>query len=94
MLAGGRQFCSLVPKGSIGLFPLSCLGSARVGRTFPTPLLVAREAPERQERVESREEIMVILEQFDLTGSFQDAGELAVVRIADASPPSREPGHR
>jgi hypothetical protein len=30
-----------------------------------------------QERVKSREEIMNILEAFDLTGSFRDAGELA-----------------
>jgi hypothetical protein len=30
-----------------------------------------------QERVKSREEVMEILEAFDLTGSFRDAGELA-----------------
>jgi hypothetical protein len=30
-----------------------------------------------EERVKSREEIMNILEAFDLTGSFRDAGELA-----------------
>ena len=32
---------------------------------------------EQEERVKSREEIMNILEAFDLTGSFRDAGELA-----------------
>jgi hypothetical protein len=32
---------------------------------------------EQEERVKSREEIMEILEAFDLTGSFRDAGELA-----------------
>jgi transposase len=34
---------------------------------------------EQEERVKSREEIMQILEAFDLTGSFRDAGELAGV---------------
>ncbi len=32
---------------------------------------------DQEERVKSREEIMKILEAFDLTGSFRDAGELA-----------------
>jgi hypothetical protein len=32
---------------------------------------------EPEEHVKSREEIMEILEAFDLTGSFRDAGELA-----------------
>ena len=32
---------------------------------------------EQEEQVKSREEIMEILEAFDLTGSFRDAGELA-----------------
>ena len=32
---------------------------------------------EQEEQVKSREEIMNMLEAFDLTGSFRDAGELA-----------------
>ena len=32
---------------------------------------------EREEQVKSREEIMNMLEAFDLTGSFRDVGELA-----------------
>lgn len=43
----------------------------------PTRLLVADEAIEQEEQVKSREEMMEILEAFDLTGSFRDAGELA-----------------
>jgi hypothetical protein len=58
------------------LMSAACLGSAWVGAP-PTRLLVADEAIEQEEQVKSREEIMEILEAFDLTGSFRDAGELA-----------------
>src|SRR5688572_290480 len=52
-------------------------GSTRAGAP-PGRLPVAEPWPSsREERVKSREEIMEILEAFDLTGSFRDAGELA-----------------
>jgi len=44
--------------------------------------------------VKSREEIMEILEAFDLTGSFRDAGDWPVVLIAPSPPmsPGATPG--
>jgi transposase len=42
----------------------------------PGRLPVADATADQEERVKSREEIMEILEAFDLTGSFRDAGEL------------------
>jgi hypothetical protein len=51
-------------------------------------------AIEQEEQVKSREEIMEILEAFDLTGSFRDAGELAGCshHTVAATSPSATPG--
>lgn len=43
----------------------------------PGRLPVAEATVDQEEQVKSREEIMEILEAFDLTGSFRDAAELA-----------------
>ncbi len=59
---------------------------------LPAQLPVAEPVTiEQEERVKSREEIMEILEAFDLTGSLRDAGELAGCshHVTQSPPPSR-----
>lgn len=77
MPARGQQNCPAAANRTAGVEVRSC-------RVHPCGVLLLLEWPvarpvtiEQEEQVKSREEILEILEAFDLTGSFRDAGELA-----------------
>ena len=54
-----------------------CPGGSTTGALLLGVLSVLKHPTTEEEHVKSDEEIMEILEAFDLTGSYRDAGELA-----------------
>src|SRR3984957_1502309 len=74
--AGGQENCPLADTRSA--FPIDrCLGGSTTGALLLGVLSVLKHPTSEEEHVKSDEEIMEILEAFDLTGSYRDAGELA-----------------
>src|ERR1700722_18586407 len=73
--AGGQENCPLADTRSA--FPIDrCLGGSTTGAILLGVLSVLKHPTTEEEHVKSDEEIMEILEAFDLTGSYRDDGEL------------------
>src|SRR5260370_5237916 len=74
--AGGHENCLLADTRSA--FPIDrCPGGSTTGALLLGVLSVLKHPTTEEEHVKSDEEIMEILEAFDLTGCYLDAGELA-----------------
>src|SRR5580704_5150872 len=73
---GGQENCPLADTRSP--FPIDRRsGGSTTGALLLGVLSVLKHPTTEEEHVKSDEEIMEILEAFDLTGSYRDAGELA-----------------